>query len=93
MKDQQVPIKPDRPHAVTFSIAFDRYAQIISFAVQNNRRIDSRSVSELTSVCLRSAQRYLTQLEQQGYLVGDKETPQGFKPSNKAKQLFGGAPC
>lgn len=74
-----------------FAVAFDRYAQIISFAVRNKRRVDSKSVSELTNVCLRSAQRYLIQLEGQGYLVGDKETPQGFKPSEKAKQLFGEA--
>lgn len=79
----------DRPNAVSFCDAFDRYAQIISFAVHNKRRIDSRSVSDLTNVCLRSAQRYLIQLEDRGYLVGDGETPQGFKPSKKAKQLFG----
>lgn len=72
-----------------FAVAFDRYVQIIGFAAKNNRRIGSKSISELLGCHQRSAQRYLIQLEAQGYLVGDKETPQGFKPSNKAKQLFG----
>lgn len=81
--------KLDRPNAINFSTAFDRYVQIVSFAVHNKRRIDSKSASKLTNVCLRSAQRYLIQLEEKGYLVGDKETPQGFIPTDKAKQLFG----
>ncbi|MCX0332063.1 hypothetical protein NVT87_14400 [Acinetobacter radioresistens] len=46
-------------------------------------------MAELTNVCLRSAQRYLVQLEKQGYLIGDNEIPRGFRPSDKAKQLFG----
>lgn len=57
--------KLDRPNAVNFSTAFDRYVQIVSFAVHNKRRIDSKSVSKLTNACLRSAQRYLMQLERE----------------------------
>ena len=71
-----------------FAIAFDRFVQIISFATSSNRRIWSKEVSGLLGVHQRSAQRYLLQLEQQGYLVGDGERPIGYIPSDKAKQLF-----
>jgi hypothetical protein len=84
--------KPTRSSAAPFGVAFDRYAQIMSFATRNSCRIDSRRVAELTNVCLRSAQRYLIQLEKQGYLIGDNEIPRGFRPSDKAKQLFGANP-
>jgi Mn-dependent DtxR family transcriptional regulator len=72
-----------------FADSFDRYAQIVSFATKNKRRIWSKDVSELLSVHQRSAQRYLIQLEKKGYLVGDGEYPIGYMPSEKAKQLFG----
>lgn len=76
-----------RPH---FATSFDRYVQIVCLALKNKRRIWSKEVSDLLGVHQRSAQRYLIQLEQQGYLIGDGEYPIGYMPSIKAKQLFGG---
>lgn len=43
----------------------------------------------VSGVSERAVQRYLASLEQLGYVIGDRETPQGFIPTEKAKQLFG----
>ncbi|MGY5391985.1 hypothetical protein [Acinetobacter sp. NigerLNRRAM0016] len=72
-----------------FATAFDCYVQIISFAVKNNRRIWSKEIASLAGVHIRSAQRYLHQLEDQGYLEGDGEYPIGYLPTDKAKNIFG----
>jgi len=71
-----------------FAVLFDRYAQIINFAANNKRRIGSKDVSNLLDASQRSAQRYLIQLEQQGYLVSDGAHPIGYTPSVKAKKIF-----
>lgn len=74
---------------IDFANSFDRYVQIVSFAVNNKRRIDSKSVADLTGSCRRSAQRYLAQLEEAGYLFSDKTSPKGFPPTEKANLFFG----
>lgn len=73
----------------TFINSFDRYVQIVSFVTRNNRRIGSEEVSELLGVHRRSAQRYLIQLEDYGYLISDGECPTGYMPTGKAKEIFG----
>jgi len=40
----------------------------------------------------RTVQRYLSSLEKLGYIQGDDKCPQGFLPTEKAKQLFGANP-
>lgn len=80
-------IKPNRKK-MKFVHAFDCFAQIIGLALKTNGRIWSKDVSEQTGVCIRSAQRYLAQLEDYGYLYSDKNTPCGYRPTAKAKQLF-----
>lgn len=72
-----------------FVSSFDRYVQIISFATKNKRRIGSKEVSELVGVHQRSAQRYLTQLKDYGYLICDGESPAGYVPTEKTKEIFG----
>jgi len=37
----------------------------------------------------RTVQRYLSSLEKLGFIEGDGKCPQGFLPTEKAKQLFG----
>lgn len=73
----------------TFINSFDRYAQIVSFATRNKRRIGSKEVSELLGVHRRSAQRHLIQLEDYGYLISDSERPIGYMPTEKAKEILG----
>lgn len=80
-------IKPNRKK-LKFVHAFDSFAQIIGLALKTNGRIWSKEVSEQTGVCIRSAQCYLAQLEDYGYLYSDKNTPCGYQPTAKAKQLF-----
>lgn len=45
-------------------------------------------VAEWTGLTRRSAQRYLKQFEQCGLVTGDSRSPQGFKVTDKTKQLF-----
>jgi len=40
----------------------------------------------------RTVQRYLSSLEKLGFIEGDGKCPQGFLPTEKAKQLFGANP-
>jgi hypothetical protein len=49
------------------------------------------SVSDVlgwTGKTRRTAQRYLNQLEQAGYVMRDDATPAGFTPTEKTKQIF-----
>jgi len=42
----------------------------------------------VSDVSKRTLQKYLASLEKLGYITGDKKYPQGFLPTEKAKQLF-----
>ncbi len=42
----------------------------------------------VSGVSERTVHRYLASLEKLGYITGDKKYPQGFLPTEKAKQLF-----
>lgn len=42
----------------------------------------------VSGVSERTVCRYLSSLEKLGYITGDKKYPQGFLPTEKAKQLF-----
>lgn len=72
------------------SFAFDCFAQIIGNSIKSNVRVGSKEVAGQLNIKLRTAQRYLSQLEQIGYLVGDDANPRGYRPTEKAKKLFGG---
>ena len=54
-----------------------------------NRKIGSRDVMHSADVGLRTAQRLLKQLADDGYAFGDGCNPQGFKPTQKTLDLFG----
>ena len=43
----------------------------------------------VSGVSERTVCRYLSSLEDLGYVAGDKKSPQGFLPTEKSKQLFG----
>lgn len=45
----------------------------------------------VTNTSYRTVQRYVNSLEKLGYVLGDgkRNSPQGFLPTDKAKQLFG----
>ena len=43
----------------------------------------------VSGVSERTVCRYLSSLEDLGYITGDKKYPQGFLPTEKSKQLFG----
>lgn len=68
---------------------FDMFAQIISFAVNNKRRIGANDLIQLVGLSLRSSQRHLSDLTEAGWLIKDNCSPRGYMPSDKAKQLFG----
>jgi hypothetical protein len=76
----------------TFIKSFDSYAQVLSFAVKTNRKIWSGDFVENRNnkTELRAAQRNLRFLEKAGYLIGDDCMPKGYKPTRKAKEMFGG---
>jgi hypothetical protein len=38
---------------------------------------------------IRPARTFVEQLEEAGYISGDKQLPEGFRVTDKAKQLFG----
>ena len=68
---------------------FNTYAQIISFAVNNKRRIGTNDLIQLVGLSPRSSQRHLSELAEAGWLIKDNCSPKGYVPSDKAKQLFG----
>ena len=43
----------------------------------------------VSSVSKRTVQKYMASLEKLGYIEGDRKCPQGFLPTDKAKQIFG----
>ncbi|MBK0062171.1 MULTISPECIES: hypothetical protein [unclassified Acinetobacter] len=67
---------------------FDTYLQIISFAIENKRRISSSDLIQEMGLTLRSAQRYLSDLVKADWLLTDYSSPRGYMPSDKAKKIF-----
>ncbi|WP_353168708.1 hypothetical protein [Acinetobacter sp.] len=67
---------------------FDMFAQIISFAVNNKRRIGTNDLIQLVGLSPRSSQRHLSDLAEAGWLIKDNCTPRGYVPTDKAKKLF-----
>ena len=70
---------------------FDQLATFMNQATQKAGRISCRDFVQITGLSKRSAQRNLKELEQAGYLTGDENCPRGYLPTDKAKQIFGGA--
>ncbi|ENV87514.1 hypothetical protein F939_02298 [Acinetobacter radioresistens DSM 6976 = NBRC 102413 = CIP 103788] len=55
-------------------------------------RTSVKEVNEWIGGTARPARTFVEQLELAGYVAGDKQNPEGFKPTEKAKQLFGANP-
>lgn len=70
---------------------FDRMISMIVVTVNSNRRMAVADFVDVLGLSKRSAQRYVKTLQEMGYLAGDGCVPQGFKATEKTKQLFRGA--
>ena len=65
----------------------EAFTQVLKLAIQKTGRLAVSDVEPFFRT-KRQAQRCLFRLVGQGYLAGDRCSPQGFKPTDKAKQLF-----
>ena len=63
------------------------FTQVLKLAIRKTGRLAVADIEPLFKT-KRDAQRCLYRLAGHGYLVGDRCAPQGFKPTDKAKQLF-----
>ncbi len=70
---------------------FDRMISMIVVTVNSNRRMAVADFVDVLGLSKRSAQRYVSTLQEMGYLSGDGCAPQGFKATEKTKKLFRGA--
>lgn len=76
------------------SYMFEMTLEIVLFITFRTKKTYVQDVLDdvVSGATGRTVQRYLSSLEKQGYLIGDNEIPRGFRPSDKAKQLFGANP-
>ncbi|MFJ0508022.1 hypothetical protein Q4177_17920 [Acinetobacter baumannii] len=70
---------------------FDQLAKFMSDVTHKTGRISCKDFVQMTGLSERSAQRNLKELELAGYLSSDDKCPKGYKPTEKAKQIFGSA--
>lgn len=63
------------------------FTQVLKLAIRKTGRLAVADIEPLFKT-KRDAQRCLYRLAGHGYLIGDRCAPQGFKPTDKAKQLF-----
>ncbi|HCA5258089.1 TPA: hypothetical protein MW256_000197 [Acinetobacter baumannii] len=70
---------------------FDQLANFMATVIKKVGRISCEDFVSATGLSRRSAQRNLKELEMAGYLAGDENCPRGYFPTDKAKQIFGGA--
>lgn len=71
----------------TFILHGEIFTQVLKLAIRKTGRLAVADIEPMFKT-KRQAQRCLFCLADQGYLIGDGCTPQGFKPTDKAKQLF-----
>ena len=63
------------------------FTRVLKLAIQKTGRLAVADIEPMFKT-KRDAQRCLYSLAVHGYLIGDRCAPQGFKPTDKAKQLF-----
>ncbi|WP_312086975.1 hypothetical protein [Acinetobacter variabilis] len=70
---------------------FELTIEIILFITFRRKKTYVQDVLDdvVSDVSKRTVQKYLASLEKLGYIIGDKKYPQGFIPTEKARQLFG----
>lgn len=90
-EDQQTVDWVDGSISKTMSCMFDTLVKFMHSAVNDSGRKSRQCYEEITGVSKRCAQRQLNALVRCGYLIHDNETPRGYFPTEKAKQMFGGA--
>lgn len=73
------------------SYMFEMTLEIVLFITFRTKKTYVQDVLDdvVSGVSERTVHRYLTSLERLGYIRGDSKRPQGFLPTEKAKQLFG----
>lgn len=78
----------------THSQVFEKTIEIILFITFRTKKTYVLEILEevVSGVSERTVHRYLASLEQLGFIEGDDKCPQGFLPTEKAKQLFGANP-
>lgn len=69
---------------------FELAIEIVLFITFRRQKTYVQDVLDdvVSDVSKRTVQKYLASLEKLGYITGDKKYPQGFLPTEKAKQLF-----
>lgn len=70
---------------------FELTIEIVLFITFRRQKTYVQDVLDdvVSDVSKRTVCRYLSSLEDLGYVTGDKKSPQGFLPTEKSKQLFG----
>ena len=70
---------------------FEMTVEIILFITFRTKQTYVQDIMDdvVTGVDKRTVQRYMRSLEKLEYVKGDSCCPQGFVPTDKAKQLFG----
>lgn len=73
------------------SYMFELTLEIVLFITFRTKKTYVLEILEevVSGVSERTVHRYLASLERLGYIRGDGKCPQGFLPTEKAKQLFG----
>ena len=73
------------------SYMFEMTLEIVLFITFRTKKTYVQDVLDdvVSGATGRTVQRYLSSLEKLGYIQGDGKCPQGFLPTEKAKQLFG----
>ena len=66
----------------------ERMILVLGNIIKKRGRTSTDDVKAWLQMSKRSAQRYMNQLEQGGYVESDLETPAGYKATGKAKQIF-----
>jgi len=66
----------------------ERMILVLGNIIKKRGRTSTDDVKAWLQMSKRSAQRYMNQLEQGGYVESDLETPAGYKATEKAKQIF-----
>lgn len=69
----------------------DRSISVLNNITSHPGRFSVRDCMNVTGLKKRAAQRYMSELEQLGYVIGDSETPRGYKATEKTKSVFKGA--
>lgn len=66
----------------------EQFIKLMVFLMNKKGWIGTREISTVIGLNIRGTQYYCKQLMDSGYLVGDNQSPQGLKITQKAKDLM-----